>query len=416
MNVLLSHPTGNSNVRGVLEGLYKQNMLHSFHTSIACFSNRPLYKLTGLPLLREFRRRTFLSDIYQKTYTYPQVELGRMMAQKLKMNQCIKHEQGVFCVDNVYRHLNMGVAEYIRKQYDLNAVYAYEDGALHSFEVAKSKGIKCIYDLPIGHWRVMKQLLEEEKEKHPDWAMTLGGLNDSDEKLLQKDKELALADMIYVASSFTKRTLDEYVGPLAPIKVIPYGFPSVNKTREYLPLYGRKLKLLFVGGLSQRKGISYLFDAVKGLERYVELTIVGRGNVNECAALKAELSKHRYIPSLPHHEILSLMALHDIFVFPSLFEGFGLVITEAMSQGTPVITTNRTCGPDIIVHDKNGWIVDTASSNAICQHIEVALEHPEILESVGRLALDTAARRPWSDYGDDMANSIQEQIGFNRML
>lgn len=47
---------------------------------------------------------------------------------------------------------------------------------------------------------------------------------------------------------------------------------------------------------------------------------------------------------MPHDQILNLMRTQDVFVFPSLFEGYGLVVAEAMSQGTPVITTSRTCG------------------------------------------------------------------------
>lgn len=54
----------------------------------------------------------------------------------------------------------------------------------------------------------MRKLLNIEYDKNPHWAITLGGFNDSDEKLNRKDRELALADKIYVASSFTKTLLD----------------------------------------------------------------------------------------------------------------------------------------------------------------------------------------------------------------
>ena len=50
------------------------------------------------------------------------------------------------------------------------------------------------------------------------------------------------------------------------------------------------------------------------------------------------------------------MKEHDVLIFPSLFEGFGLVITEAMAQGTPVITTDRTAGPDVISDNENGCL------------------------------------------------------------
>src|SRR5690606_7763290 len=139
--------------------------------------------------------------------------------------------------------------------------------------------------------------------------------------------------------------------------VIPYGFPDVQDKKEYQPLLNRKLKVLFIGGLSQRKGISYLFEAVEGLKDKVDLTIVGHKAVPDCKALNLALEQHNWIPSLSHDQVLACMREHDVFVFPSLFEGFGLVITEAMSQGIPVITTDRTAGPDLIENEKDGWIV-----------------------------------------------------------
>src|SRR5206468_9345000 len=97
-----------------------------------------------------------------------------------------------------------------------------------------------------------------------------------------------------------------------------------------------------------------------------------------------------WIPSLPHQQILKLMHEHDVLVFPSLFEGFGLVITEAMSQGTPVITTERTVGPDIIDHGQNGWIVEAGSTEALQQAIEELIFKPELVAETGLKAIETA--------------------------
>ena len=200
--------------------------------------------------------------------------------------------------------------------------------------------------------------------------------------------------------------MDLYPGELADIEVIPYGFPPINEKRIYKPFDGRKIKLLFVGGLSQRKGISYLFNAVEGLEDKIELTVVGRGNVESCPRLKQALGKVNYIPSLSHDAVLKLMAEHDLFVFPSLFEGFGLVITEAMSQGTPVITTDRTCGPDIIKNEIDGWIVEAANSSSIRKLLEIFIENPTLLHDVGQNALKKASSRPWSYYEKELAISV----------
>jgi glycosyltransferase involved in cell wall biosynthesis len=263
-----------------------------------------------------------------------------------------------------------------------------------------------LYDLPIGYWRAARRLLKDERERWPQWAATMPGFHDSDEKLARKDEELRLADRIYVASQFTKQTLTDYPGTLAPVEVIPYGFPAVGPPRDYSDRATRKLKLLFVGGLSQRKGIADVFAVAEMLKDDVELTIVGQGAVNECVALSNALKRHHWVPSLPHAQILDLMREHDILLFPSLFEGFGLVITEAMSQGTPVITTERTAGPDLIQHEKNGWLIAAGNTSALQSQIESILNDRDSIQSVGEQARQSAMVRPWSVYGKELANSV----------
>lgn len=405
--IIIYHPFGNANTRAAIDGIYKQGILESFHTCIACFKGGLLYKLSSFGPLKEFRRRCFSPFLQDKTNTHPFKELGRQLSPKFKLNYLTAHEKGIFCVDNICHDLDNKVAKYIQKNKEkIDGVYAYEDCALKTFSSAKSNNIKCIYDLPIGYWRAMRNLLNEEQTKNPEWAMTLGGFNDSDKKLQRKDTELQLADKIYVASSFTKKTLEMYPGKLADIEVIPYGFPPVNTQRKYDDIQNRKIKVLFVGGLSQRKGLSYFFEAIKGLEDKIEATVVGRGNLDNCPALKEALSKVNYIPSLPHDEILKLMANQDLFIFPSLFEGFGLVITEAMSQGTPVITTDRTCGPDIMNNGIDGWVVKAGETRPIRELLLTFISNPTILIKAGQAAMHTAFQRPWSVYEKKLAESV----------
>ncbi len=408
--IIISHPTGNENTRGAVYGFYKMGILDSFHTCIACFKKSIFYRLSVGPF-KKIRRREYWYSIRPYTYTYPLKELCRLIASMLHINKWITHETGKYCIDKIYHDLDEKVGIFLtRHQSDIDAVYAYEDGALETFRMAHELHKICIYDLPIGYWRAMRSLLNEERGKNPEWAMTLGGFNDSEEKLRRKDEELRLADKIYVASTFTKKTLEMYPGKLSDIEIIPYGFPPINKQREYDGIRGRKIRALFVGGLSQRKGISYLFEAVKGLNDNIELTIVGRGDIDGCNALKNALKNVNYIPSLPHDAVLNLMSENDVFIFPSLFEGFGLVITEAMAQGTPVITTDRTCGPDIITDGEDGWIVEAGKAQPIRDLLEKFINNPEILCEVGRAAMNTANKRPWSCYETELAQSVKTFI------
>lgn len=406
--LILSHPSGNANTRGALDGFYKANILSAFVTSIAVFKKSWYYKLWDITLLSEFKKRTFSDFLYPLTKTFPFKEMGRQISIKVNAHSLTKHETGFFSFDSVCKYIDKKTSSVLDK-IEVDAVYCYEDIAIQTFTKAKKQNIKCIYDLPIGYWRYMRHLLSNEMIKNADWSTTLGGFADSEQKTSNKDQELALADKIYVASTFTKKSLELYPGKLADIEVIPYGFPKVNKTRKYRDISKGKISLLYVGGLSQRKGLAYLFKALEGLDDF-KLSIIGSGNIDGCKALKNALSNYDYLGTLPHDQVLATMAKHDILIFPSLFEGFGLVITEAMSQGTPVITTDRTCGPDIMTDGIDGWIVEAGSADSIRQKLIYLSNHRDEITKAGQNSLKTASMRPWSKYEEELAISVNKFI------
>ena len=410
MKLIFSHPTGNTFVRAAASGFLNENMLYQFNTSIAAFPGGLVDRLGSIPVFSEIHRRRFDPGLSSVTRLWPWKELGRLMATKAGFTSLVEHENGPFCVDAVYRSLDQKVASGLRKSASLGAkaVYSYEDGAALSFNKAKEVGLRCIYDLPIGYWRAARHYLQEEKDRRPEWAPTICGFKDSKVKLARKDAELQMADLIIVASQFTAKTLGFFPGTLAPVKVVPYAFPTVGKAKCYTSTEHRKLRLLFVGGLSQRKGIADLFDAVGSYSKHVELTVVGHKIVPDCEALNKSLLNHKWISSLPHNKILELMREHDALVFPSLFEGFGLVITEAMSQGIPVITTDRTAGPDFITPGKDGWIIKAGSAEAISEILEQILDNPGIIPRMGRAAMETARSRTWEDYGHDLVAALSK--------
>jgi glycosyltransferase involved in cell wall biosynthesis len=257
----------------------------------------------------------------------------------------------------------------------------------------------CFYDLPIGYWRAAHRILSEEAERRPEWAATMPGLSDPPEKLERKDEELRLADKVLVASSFTKHTLAECPFPVGETIVIPYGADEETAGLAESPRESAgRLRVLFVGGLSQRKGIADLFEAVAKLGGHVELTVIGKKAGGDCPALDTNLSRHRWIPSLPREGILAEMRNHDVLVFPSLFEGFGLVVTEALSQGLPVITTPHTCGPDIMEDCIDGFIVPIRNPEAIAEKLEHLASDRSHLAEMSQAALKKARSLSWVEY------------------
>jgi glycosyltransferase involved in cell wall biosynthesis len=359
--LLFSHPTGNAVARAALSCLFEAGILREFHTSVASYPGNVWEALGKSSWGKEFKRREFDLRFQSLTVQHPFRELGRMLSTRIKCGGLARHETGPFCIDAVYRAQDRMTALRLRKRPQLfTGAYVFEDGAINTLTVAKEQGLLGVYELPIGYWRTARKLLKGEFERHPEWHNTLTGFKDSRDKLDRKDAELASASKVIVASTFTAGTLKDYPGQPVPHAVVTFGFPAVCPESERLR--GRvnrekRLRLLFVGSLSQRKGIADLFAAANILSGVVSLTVIGNKVTEDCPALDRELKKHRWVPTLPHQRILEEMRAHDILVFPSLFEGFGLVITEAMSQGTPVITTERTAGPDLH-HPRPKWLVD----------------------------------------------------------
>lgn len=398
--IVISHPTGNENTRHAVLALYKSEMLKVFITCVACLPGNIFDKLSGVPGLSEFKKRSFDVCLGKFIKSYPFRELLRLLKRKITFIPTVT-------VDDVYHHIDRKVRAYIRKHH-VDGVYAYDDGALETFRYAKKKGMKCFFDLPIVHWRCYQSLLTDEAKKNPEWAETLGVFGDSKEKLMRKDEELQLADCVFVASSFTKESILKYY-PYelsSPIKVIPYGFPNVYEERTYDDNTHRKLKFLFVGRLSQSKGLSYMFEAIDHFSDEIELTIVGYNSYPNCIILQEYLKKHKYVGTLTHDNVLKEMRNADVLIFPSLFEGFGMVVTEAMSQGTPVIASNRTCAIDFIRNGENGWLVEAGSVKALIAAIKDILARKDKLRLIGQEAAKTAKLRPWDIYEFELVNSI----------
>ncbi len=401
---LLSHPTGNQNVRHSALALYEAGLLGELWTCLAFDPNSFTSRLLPGAVRSEAARRAFPEALRPSIHTHAWRELARLGSRRLGWHGPSAHESGWCSVDAVYQALDRRVARRLERQPRLSAVYAYEDGAAATFAAAKRLGRKRIYDLPIGYWRAFDEICRIEQEAEPAWAATLVGTRDSAAKRERKDEELAGAELIVVASRFTAATLGRYPGALAPIRVVPYGAPTPPDTARTWSSEG-PLRVLYVGSLSQRKGLSYLFAAVGALGQGVHLTVVG-SRVADCPALDQALAGHHHLSSLPHDQILALMRTHDVLVFPSLFEGFGLVITEAMSQGLVVITTPHTAGPDLITDQEDGYIVPIRDAAAISARLEGLRADRTLLAQLGGQALARARRRGWDSFRHDLRQAL----------
>jgi glycosyltransferase involved in cell wall biosynthesis len=252
------------------------------------------------------------------------------------------------------------------------------------------------------HPRKVRDILWRELVLHPEYASSLDKeweLALPDEDLNRLIEESGMAEQLLAASSFTKQTLIEAGINPRNIHVIPYGtdLPRFTWNRQNRSAHQR-LRLLFVGTLSQRKGIKYLLDAVNAFPAgSVELTVCGR-QVDNLDSFWQSRVPVRVLPSISAQGLLDAYRSADLFVFPSLAEGFGHVLLEAMASGLPIISTTSTAAPDLIRGGEEGFVIEPGSVPQLTDSIEYFLRHPEKILSMGSAARRRAEHFTWERF------------------
>jgi len=281
---------------------------------------------------------------------------------------------------------------------DERAVVASWGCAEPVFRKAKANGVLCVLNYPLAHHRFTRRYLGEEAIRQPAFANTLNSHNWPEWQEQQLDAEIQLADRILVGSTFARESFTTEGVPAEKLVVIPYGADTrlfEPPEREEHDLNG--LRLLFVGQIGQRKGISYLLDAARQTAAQGDtLTLVGQIQ-GSGQALAPYRDCFRHVPHIPRAELREIYRQADVFVFPTLVEGMGIVVLEAMASGLPVITTPN--GPGDIVRDGvDGFLVPPRDVGAIVERLEQLRANPELRREMGCRARERAAEFTWQAY------------------
>lgn len=253
----------------------------------------------------------------------------------------------------------------------------------------------------------VKEIFEEEVKLNPKASKSL--LQEYEFSLSSKqidklNSEIKLASHYLCASSITKNSLISKGIDGEKINVIPYGVDTAKfkfSKRKQSSIF----KVLFIGSLNQRKGVTYLLEALNKLHN-IELLIVTRGIYDE------SLLNNYNFPidirqNINHDEFQLCLDEAHCFVLPSILEGFGQVILEAMAAGIPVIATENTAAIDIIENEKEGFVVPIRDSIAISNSLELLQNNFSLTESMGINAHIKAKIYTWERFRKDLIQTIK---------
>lgn len=269
---------------------------------------------------------------------------------------------------------------------------------LEVFDWAQRRGILCVLDQPIGHYASLDRVLREEYERHPDFFINVGGGVGPELKARQA-RAAHVADIIVVGSPFAAETMVENGTDPAKVRVVPYGYNEKHydlPRPERTPLKDRPIEFLFVGIVGARKGLAYLLEAFRQIDpSKARLTIVGPLDMPPDTF--ARYADHvNYLGQVKRWEVVEHMRAADCFIFPSLFEGGGIVLYEAAAAGMGIIQT-RQCG-DGVRDQRNGHVLDEVSVEAIRTAVDEVVRRPDMLIDWAEQSWAMRKERSWSVY------------------
>lgn len=408
--VVLAHPLGNQFVRHLVRTLTARGQLAEFCT---CINWQPGFAARLLPrgIRTELRRRSYPELSSSRIAAHPWREYLRLVAGRARFDSLTRHETGMLSVDAICQDFDRWVARRLTGRKHARTIYAYEDAAEASFAAAEQLGWVRAYDLPIAYWETGHKLLAEEAERWPQWEFTLESTRNSPAKLERKSRELALANIVICPSRFVAESLPPQAREKKQVLVAPFGSPA-PRAESTPPRRADRLRVLFVGAMTQRKGLADLFTAMQLLKRNdVELIVLG-SPLLELEFYRREYAGFLHEKPRSHAEVLAMMATCDVFCLPSIVEGRALVIQEALSAGLPAIVTPNTGADDAIEEGRNGFVVPIRSPEAIAAKIAWFADHRPLLPDMSRAAQASAARFTWVAYGEKIATALRPPLNF----
>jgi len=398
----------------------------------------------ALHLAQQLEKRNSLKRLF--TFSYTKYDRTRIACEhvtnisscsildhiflKARLDRIIQKSSYNVFKDNLFDRF---VSSHISKLEKIDIFVGWAHYALKSIPAARKAGAKIIIESGSCHILEQKKLLEQEYEKFNVPFIPLHQKNIA--KMLQ---EYELADYIMTLSEFAYQSfvkwgvpkhkllkvtcgMDvEFFLPARTLRDATYVAPQGERPKPRLHISDdnkqwilnqvqddkrQKFRVIFVGLLNLRKGVQYLIQAWNKLnlpEEQTELLLVGNLAQDLKLVLQNMPLKKNIIfyGSTSRENLRDLYGSSSVFVLPSVEDGFGMVMGEAMASGLPVICTTNTGGPDIITDQEHGFIIPAQDSDMLSEKIGWCYNNQETCKLMGKNGQEQIKKFTWDAYGE----------------
>lgn len=296
------------------------------------------------------------------------------------------------------------VKEQLKRNKDYKVFIGWSGMSLRSAVQAKRDGKIVLIERGSSHILKQDELLRQEYRNFD--------INFSvDKRFIAKElKEYDIADYIVIPSDFVRQTFIEKGISEEKLFKNPYGVSSYFRKVEN-KRNDNTFRILYLGALTIRKGLKYLFDALKQLElklNNIEVLFVGSVNKEIIQLSKTYNSSNwNFLGHVNHYELSNYISTCDVAVQPSVEEGLSMVIPQIMACGIPIIATTNTGAAEILEEGKTGFIIPIRDSEAIKNKLLELFENRSLLNSLknncSNLNLDVLS---WDAYGKRYAQFL----------
>jgi glycosyltransferase involved in cell wall biosynthesis len=358
---------------------------------------------------RELRRRRLPAVPEELVRTRPRWELPRTVAARLGAPAPL--------VDWLWERgehdLDRWCARLLRRP-EFDAALGVEHGALAMLAEARRLGKPAVLAFLSPHHATRAAWVDAEYDRVPELStpasrrlLALGRQRDA-----RRDAEARLADVVVANSRFTRDSLVAAGFPGERVVTVPLGaIPALAAPAPGGAIEG-PIRFVYAGLLSVHKGVHYLLDAWRLLEAGSSAELHLYGAVNLPRRLLARMAGTVVVHgSVPWEVLREGYRRGHVLVFPTLCDGFGEVVTEALAHGLPVITTENAGAADLIDTGRNGFVVPVRDAQALAARMDWCLRHRGELAAMRREAFASAQAWTWFDFRQRLRDELGRVLG-----